>query len=270
MKKFQLRPAPVLRPFIDRFWGWESEAGETISLPELVVGTGAELYFHYRSPFQYQTLTSGQQQCEQAHLFCVRQQALILQPSDALGFIAVRFKAGMLPHFTDLPLNLLVDQVTAFEDIWGRSAYELQTQMEYTNNLPARLQLIQDFFCQHLQPSLPDALMTQAMDMLYRQHDSISIEALARHFYLGRRQFERRFLATSGLTASTYRRISRFEHSLRSLMLGAANNSNDVALEHGYYDQAHFNHEFKRHTGKSPQIYLQTARTKTHFYKTSW
>ncbi|MCH8619424.1 AraC family transcriptional regulator [Undibacterium sp. TS12] len=270
MKKFQLLPVHALRPYIDRLWGWESEAGETVALPELVVGTGAELYFHYGRPFQYQTRSSGQQTCEQAHLFCVRQQALSLMPSDALGFIAVRFKAGMLPYFTPVALAALVDQVTALEDIWGQAARDLKEQLDEAGNLAARLNLIQDFFCQHLHRTAPDTLMTQAMHSLYRHYDSLSIEALADHFGLGRRQFERRFLATSGLTANTYKRISRFEHSLRALMLDDTENSHAIALDHGYYDQAHFNHEFRRHTGTNPQAYLTAARARTHFYKTSW
>lgn len=97
----------------------------------------------------------------------------------------------------------------------------------------------------------------------------MSVQALANHFCLGRRQFERRFLANNGLTASTFKRISRFEHALRALMLNDTGNTNVIALDHGYYDQAHFIHECKRQTGRSPEQYLKMARTKTHFYKTS-
>ena len=53
MKTFHVLPAPALRPFVDRIWGWESTGGAPVPLPTLLPGTGAELYLHYGAPFRY-------------------------------------------------------------------------------------------------------------------------------------------------------------------------------------------------------------------------
>lgn len=161
MKKFQILPSLPLQAYIDRIWGWESEVGEIVQLPELVVGTGAELYFHYGTPFHYRTSSPALLTCSQAHLFCIRQQPLALMPSNALGFVAVRFKAGMLSHFTHVATGELLDRVTTLEDIWGKSARSLSRHMEYTNSVQERLGLIQQFLLKQLLPELPDAVMTR-------------------------------------------------------------------------------------------------------------
>ncbi|MFZ6654107.1 helix-turn-helix domain-containing protein [Undibacterium sp. TJN19] len=269
MKKTLCPPLPQLLPYIDRLWGWESEVNEIIALPELLPGTGAELYFHYRSPFQYRTRGNEKLAvCNSSHLLCMRQQALTLSASADMGFIAVRFKVGMLPRFTTIPMNELADQVVTAEDIWGQAANRLGRQLEEAT-ARERLELINAFLLSRLKPEAPDALIEQAMPLLYRRHADISIQALAEHFHLGRRQFERRFLAASGQTANTVRCMSRFQHTMRSLMLGDMTATASTALDHGYYDQAHFIHEFKKITGSSPEQYLKLARTKTHFYNTS-
>lgn len=270
MKKFQHDPTQRLRPYIDRIWGWESEVGETIHLPNLLPGTGAELYFHYRTPFHYYHAVDAEEQAfTQAHLLCLRERSLNLTASADLGFIAVRFKIGMLPRFNRIPMHDLADQLVSAQEIWGQAAHTLCEQLCYARTLSARVELIQSFLLSQLQPIATDALIEQSMPLLYRQYASISIAALAEHFCLGRRQFERRFLATNGQTASSVKRSSRFQHTVRNLMLNEQINPVSVALEHGYYDQAHFIHDFKKFTGSSPEQYLKQARNKTHFYNTS-
>ncbi|MFZ6873824.1 helix-turn-helix domain-containing protein [Undibacterium sp. Di27W] len=270
MKKFQHLACPQLRPYIDRYWGWESEAGEHIALPQLLPGTGAELYFHYRSPFHFRQQDHTLEQAfAQAHLLCLRQQSVSLSASADLGFIAVRFKIGMLPRFSPIPMKEVADQIVSVEDIWGQPARSLCQQLSYASSLPERLELIQAFLLRQLQPEAPDALIELAMPLLYRQYAHLSIASLAAHFCIGRRQFERRFLAASGQTANSVKCSSRFQHTVRSLMLNEQMHLASVALDHGYYDQAHFIHEFKKFTGSSPAPYLKLARNKTHFYNTS-
>ncbi len=267
MKKFQAPPLAQLRPYIDRIWGWESGQNEIITLPELLPGTGAELYFHYGSPFQFLTGSSAKiEKLAPSHLLCMRRQKLALVASADIGFIAVRFKIGMLPRFTDIPMRALADQAVSAEDIWGLAASRLCSQLSYADTLQEKLELINAFLLGQLRLAAPDALIEQAMPLLYRRYADISIQGLADHFHIGRRQFERRFLAVSGQTANTVKCMSRFQHTVRSLMLNDAGSTTATAMDHGYYDQAHFIHDFKNLTGSSPDQYLKLARTKTHFY----
>lgn len=42
-------PPAELRPWVERFWSWESDCA--VPLPLLLPGTGADLFLHYRTPF---------------------------------------------------------------------------------------------------------------------------------------------------------------------------------------------------------------------------
>lgn len=260
MRTFHQLPAPELRPYIARLWGWQCASGEVVALPELLPGTGAELYFHTGTPF---AASAGR-----GELLCLRGRRVALGEVAGAGFIAVRFRIGMLARFTDLPMAELVDQRLGVDALWGTAGNQLVTRLGNVGELPEQLWLIENFLRQQLRERARDALVEQAMPLLYRPGAAPSIERLAELSGLGRRQLERRWLRASGVTAAAMRGLCRFQHSVRALLLDPATEATDTALKHGYYDQAHFCRDFQSRLGQSPLSFLQSARTRTHFYNT--
>jgi AraC-like DNA-binding protein len=268
MQIFQRQPAPPLRPYIDRLWGWDCAAGAAAPtlLPTLLPGTGAELYFHYRRPFRHLGADGAAQACPQAHLLCLRGAPLELCPADELGFIAVRFRAGMLHRFTTAPAAELLDRPCDIEQLWGAAGRACAARVAGAANLAERLALVEAFLAAQWRAAAPDALVEAAVARLYRDGAGLSIARLADDCRLGRRQLERRFRALTGQTATQVRRLGRFQKTVRALLLDPAAATLDTALRHGYYDQAHFIHEFRRLAHSAPQRHLQLARGRTHFY----
>jgi len=269
MKTFQVIPNPVLHPFIDRFWGWKSTGDEIVRLPTVLPGTGAELYLHWGDPFRY-VLNDGQRaKCAYGHLFCVRQKPIRLAPSPNISFIAVRFRAGMLHRFTPIPGRELLDRVLSVEEIWGSEGTALLGKLSYAKSSAERLLHIQSFLERQLKNRSLDVLVERAIPMIYKQCVSISVDGLAEKLHLGRRQLERRFMAFAGQSPGEVKCLSRFQHTVRKLVLDASADPTDIALANGYYDQAHFIHDFQRRASTTPGRYLEDARMKTHFYNTS-
>ncbi|MCL2831227.1 MAG: AraC family transcriptional regulator [Betaproteobacteria bacterium] len=269
MKSFHFPPTPGFCPYIDRFWGWEGEPNEIVPLPMLLPGTGAELYFHYGEPFRYQIAGNDPVQAEPGHLFCIRKLPINLLPARNIGFIAVRFKIGALQRFTNIPAKDLSDSRFSVSEIWGATGNTLLRHFSCADNNRQRLSLIQDFLARCLRQESADVLIEQALPFLYRQYSELTIEALSEKLHLGRRQLERRWMAYSGHTPKETSGLSRFQHTVRTLMLEPSANMACVAFSNGYYDQAHFIHDFQRRTGLSPRQYIQAARNKSHFYNTA-
>jgi AraC-like DNA-binding protein len=266
MRRFHLLPIPPLRSYIDRLWGWESAPGATIALPTLLPGAGAELYFHYRRPFRHAGAVPSPVPHAPAHLLCLRSVPLALAAMTGVGFIAVRFRSCMLPRFTPVPAAELHDRPRDIADIWGAPGRLCAARVAAADTQAERLALIQDFLLRQLQPERADALVEAAVDILYRSHGGVTIEQLAARLRLGRRQLERRFLAATGQSPAAMRRLCRFHHTVRALLLAPDAGGLDTALRHGYYDQAHFIHDFRALAQTTPQRYLRLARGMTHFY----
>jgi len=269
MLEFQVRSVAALDAFVDRLWGWESEPGERVALPTLLPGTGAELYFHYRRPFSYRSAEGDSQACPLAHLLCVRRRPLVLCPAEGVGFIVIRFRAGMVHRFTRVPGSELMDRILPASDLWGPAGDVLAQRVGENRTLTERLELIQLFLLRCLHGGEADCLVEHAIDALYRESASIAIETLAGRYHLGPRQFERRLRAVTGQSPVEFRRLGRFQKAIRTLLLTPTASPLAVALDQGYYDQSHFSRDCRDLALASPGRLVQAARDTTHFYKTS-
>jgi AraC-like DNA-binding protein len=71
---------------------------------------------------------------------------------------------------------------------------------------------------------------------------------------LDARQVERQFATTMGMTPKRYARVIRFKHSYHQL-IGGATRASGAHLD-GFYDQSHFNKEFRAFIGAPPTARL--------------
>ena len=79
------------------------------------------------------------------------------------------------------------------------------------------------------------------------------VGAVARALGMSERHLHRRFLEQVGLSPSQFRRIRRLERVIDAMrQLAPDPPMASLALDHGFFDQAHMNHELKDLTGLTP------------------
>jgi len=91
-----------------------------------------------------------------------------------------------------------------------------------------------------------------AAQILYREKGQFRVSELAEYCNLSERQLQRQFQNTVGVSPKTLARTIRFEEIRNRLMFNPDASLTDLAYEFGYTDQAHFIHDFKEFTGKTP------------------
>ena len=64
-------------------------------------------------------------------------------------------------------------------------------------------------------------------------------------------------IAKLGLTPKLFCRVSRFQKVIRTAHAHGDINWTQLALDCGYYDQAHFIHDFQSFAGITPSEYLE-------------
>jgi methylphosphotriester-DNA--protein-cysteine methyltransferase len=97
----------------------------------------------------------------------------------------------------------------------------------------------------------PAGPVEHAVALLERTGGCAAVDDLAREAGLSARQFRRVCLERTGFTPKFLARVLRFRRAAARLASGRA--AADLALDCGYYDQAHLIHDFREFSGRTPR-----------------
>jgi len=105
-----------------------------------------------------------------------------------------------------------------------------------------------------------------ALQEFARRPEIPRVQELAHEAGLSRRRFSQLFRVQVGLTPKLYCRLQRFQNTLRLIASVTSVDWAELALAAGYYDQAHFAHEFRDFSGLSPSAYLASPSPSGSFF----
>jgi len=169
------------------------------------------------------------------------------------NYVGVRFRPGAGPAFLGSGADALVDARVALDDLWGRSAVELQARLL---DDPARaLQVLQDALLQRLPDAgepdpLIDALLRELTCAPLAELEPFGPQGLADSLFVSERTLRRRCTTALGYGPKTLERILRFRRALR--LLRDRRSLAETARLAGYADQAHLTNEAQRLAGRTP------------------
>jgi AraC-like DNA-binding protein len=264
-------PDIPLRPFIDRYWSWQSTGTPPTLLPLMPGPGGMEIFFHFHTPFVRSDGAANARpvRLPLAHIACVRNEPMRFTVTAPLEFVAVRVRAGAIPWLTGMPATELLDCAASAEDIWGNAAAELAERLALARDAAKWTALLDAFFRARLRPPPRGIGIEGAIALL--QKDQSRIADVASAAGLGRRHLEYRFRAATGSTPVRFRRLARLQRAMRTLALAPPDRTLTFLLDPGYVDQAHQTHEFRALTGFSPtQVRRALLDGHAHFYNASW
>lgn len=257
-------PTPALRSHVERIWSWEAPVGA--SLPLVLPGTGAELFLHLATPFAWEE-DGVRTPLAEAHLLGLRSRTARLVAPGPVRFVAVRFRAGALRHFSVAPPDALDDRFAPAREAFGPGADALLSEVLAADGFEdqvrrVELALLRRLAARGARPGGADA----AVARLYYRAGQERISDTAQALGLTARQLQRLTQAAVGLAPKRFQRLARFQHVMRHLHLARRRDYLDVALAHGFFDQAHFVHDVRALTGSTPGQLLTPARFLSHFY----
>lgn len=105
---------------------------------------------------------------------------------------------------------------------------------------------------------ISDALQIAAT-VISDTHGQIPVRDAAQQSGYSERHLNRLFLTQIGMNIKNYARLSRFNYVLKQIQKTPASFASFASLSQqaGYFDQAHFDKDFKAISGMSPQNYLK-------------
>ncbi len=190
-------------------------------------------------------------------------QALELQLPAAGEYFGIRFYPGALRHLFKVDLNEISNQLVDSQFLGSPFIDQLHQHVYQYTGFRQRAQLCDQWLLQQLEQQ-PHGVFEQALGLIYDSHGSIEIERdLAKRVDLSSRQLNRIFRRNTGFSTKSFAQTIRFQHACRRLYV-QPENSLEIAMNLGFFDQAHLLKDFKKRLSQSPVAFFN--RYMSDFY----
>jgi AraC-like DNA-binding protein len=154
----------------------------------------------------------------------------------------------------------LRDQVVELESLLGDRIRRLHQRLLDTPTPQACFVLLEQWLLALLERgSEIHAGVQAACQAISLGNGRVDLRELSRRTGFSREHLIRRFREQVGLTPKAYANILRFNHALASAHRCDASWA-EIALDCGYYDQAHLIRDFQRYAGRAPSSLLRDRR----------
>jgi AraC-like DNA-binding protein len=252
-------PQSPLANFVELFWYFEGYGQE--SSRERVLPTGdAQLVISLcDAPLRTYEGEDGEQLLSyRGPLMCgPRSKFSIIDTAPLGSSMGVQFKPGGAFPFLGASAGELHNQNVPLESLWGKDAAELRYQLLEAKTPRRRFEILEQallaraFPVMERHPAVSYAL--QAFQAV--PHDQTIAEVTERTGLSSRWLIEL-FRAQVGLTPKLYCRLRRFQSAVKLISGQPDADLAGLANTCGYFDQAHFNRDFREFAGISPTKYL--------------
>jgi AraC-like DNA-binding protein len=260
-------PAPPLSAFVSLFWYVEKYSSRSTKeriLPtgtiELVISLNTEVFRIYE-----QQPTERFQTFSNSFISGPHSQFVISDSPNTSSLMGVHFKPGGAFPFLGVPASELKNIVLSLETLWGPKATHLRELLLAATATQTKFEILEQFLtAQIVTQSIPHPAVTFALSKFQSLHDPGSMSDVSQQIGLSHRRFIQIFEEQVGLTPKLFSRLQRFQNVLKLMTESRSWQWSEIALATGYYDQAHFVHDFRAFAGMSPTSCLDSAPHNNH------
>jgi AraC-like DNA-binding protein len=186
--------------------------------------------------------------------------AVIEAPAEPCAVLGIRLHPVGAYALLGQPLHELTNITVDLADLLGSASLDLAERCNAATGAEQRLRTAAAWIAARVNGSAGahPAVAWSAQEIV-RRAGALSIGDLRAHTGWSRNRFTTVFREQIGVTPKTLARIVRFRSALERVHRKEASFV-EIALSGGYYDQAHFNSEFRELSGFSPGDYLTALR----------
>lgn len=259
------KPLPPLSEFVDVLWlceDYDVPHEKERLLPdgtvELVINLKEDRIRIYDShnPERFHTIPG-----------CVvsgpRSEFFVIDTEGEAATVGVHFKPGGAFPFLKMPPSELNNQSVALESLWGARSNRLRERLLEAQTAEDKFHVLECCLLEQLaKPLEHHPVVAFALQQFFGPMRPPPVARVVEQVGFSQRRFIQLFADEVGLTPKLFCRVSRFQKVIQTAHAHSEIDWARVALDCGYYDQAHFIHDFQSFAGITPSAYL--ARRTEH------
>lgn len=265
MRYWRLRPDARLAPWIRCYW-WvepvkqhESAGGVApVEPPDLLIPDGhSEIVFRMAGEFTRWQLGEPAKRARMNRSYVIggRSKSVFTQSPGGLRLAGVKLDPRGLRALLRRPLSDFRDKTVACADLECRELLDLEDEIANLGSVERLPKVLDRFFLRRLSDRIQDDAATELLISRLRvTRGAQPILQWVRDQRVDPRTLERRFIARMGMTPKKFARVERFKHGYR--LLREHRPGERRAYLEAYYDESHFDREFRDFMGTSPTSLL--------------
>lgn len=252
-------PQPLLSPFVHLLWYWRGEAvahrrerllpsGES----ELIINLRDEpvRLYNWRNLDSFDSFRDGM-------LSGARSEPMVIDTDPEDHVLGVHFRPGGAFPFFQPPASELRNLCLPIDTLWRVHSSSLRDRLLEAPGIAAMFSVVEDYLLEQLvKPLEQHPAVAFALHHFARLPGATTVASVTDRIGLSSRRFIELFHNQVGLTPKAFCRVRRFQRVLHSIHGAHSVDWAQTALSCGYYDQAHFIHDFQEFSGLRPTAYL--------------
>jgi len=199
--------------------------------------------------------------CRYAWVSGVRTRPITIPSGRGSKMMIVAFKKGKAFPFYPFSMGEFIDTVAGAELVFGRDVLNLREQLLATKSIDRMFQLVETFLLDQAGDAMREDFSTRCIDYallnIINNPTIRCLQQLSDQIGYSQKHFINLFRDQVGVSPKRYLKIMRFQKAIRAVENHKAIRWSHIALESGYYDQAHFINDFKLFSGFTPNEYIK-------------
>ncbi|WP_244309945.1 helix-turn-helix domain-containing protein [Leptospira mtsangambouensis] len=252
MKIFTYFPTAMLLPFVQKYLIIESKDGiENRILPNPNLVLSFQLRGNLRS-FESNTVYD----LPRTGIAGLRKTARkIIYPKNSSALLVILTGIGAAGFFGE-PISEFYGKTIALNNfISNRLIENLEEQLFFAKSNEECILLVEDFLIRNKKNRTIDPSINTTLQKINLSKGQIKMNDIKQGLPISLDSLEKKFKESIGTTPKQYANLLRIHTLIRSYT--NETNLTNLAQKAGYFDQSHFNKEFKLFTGESPKLFFK-------------
>jgi AraC-like DNA-binding protein len=176
--------------------------------------------------------------------------------------LGTKFRPGAFRQFTAIRAPELVGRVVTVEEAFAAGdGGKLRAAINARSpDLEAMIEAVEAYLREHRTPVDPAGeLLREIVAEMLVAPSGITVSEIARRHGMSTRALQRLFRSYVGVGPKWVLRRYRLQEAAERIAAGEVEDYASLALDLGYFDQAHFNRDFRAMVGRAPSEYARAC-----------
>lgn len=179
-----------------------------------------------------------------------------MEPNSYHVLLLVQLSPYGLYQITRQSQAEFADKRLTLEDIDNELFYSLHQAFVASKTVSDLVNTCEEILYRRMEKHVVSDSLVLATKVISDNYGQIQVKEVARQSHYSGRQLNRLFLVQIGMNVKDFIRLTRFNYVLKHIQNRLAFAA--LSQQAGYFDQAHFDKDFKAISGVTPQKYLKT------------